>query len=439
VAGEPHAGGREIIREHLLRVIALLAAFVLVSFGVLLSDAPLWSKLVAAVLALVGLSLVALWLPLPPADWRARRGLRIFSAAMPLALAALVIGFGLAFWPPGQSPIPNHPATLVLLDASDGMKESLPGGGEPKFKAAMQELEEERRVPEDGQLGLATFGIERCNLEGAPVDEVVSIAPGGAERIRKKADDLTPGGQANLVSAARYGIGLLGPFTGPRNVVVITSGLDTCEGDLGELLSESEIKGVSIRWELVGLGLTADEKERAQSLPDDVTVHLADTPEELKEALEFLLFEKPVRDDLEQLRDYVERSVRERLNLAIAAVNANPPLPGEAGKQLALLSRLATEGDERFAELGTSEGSCDFALVERLLQQQFGHLLNGAESLRDVVEFDRDHGRALGDAEIAERDVLVAAVSETVDAYNANVSQVVEEVEAGLNQCFRAI
>jgi hypothetical protein len=425
-----------MVRDHLARVIALLAAFVLASLAVLLADAPLWSKLGAAVLALIGLSLIGLWLPLPWADWRARRWLRVVLTAVPLAAAGVVIGLGLTIWRPGPSQIPSQPATLLLLDASETMTEPLAGGGS-KFEVAMEELEEERRVPENSQLGLASFGIEGCDLEADPVNEIVTIAPGGAERIREEAGQLVPGGEANLVTAARFGVGLLGPFTGPRNVVVITGGLDTCGGDLGELLSVSRVNGVPIRWELVGLGLTPDEKQRAEQFPG-ITVHLADTAVQLEEVLESLLFEQPIRNDLELLRKYVEEDVAGSLNAAIRSVNLDPADPDEADKQLRALRRLATEGEDQFAEFGTSEGACDFAPVEDLLRQQFGYLTEAADALAELVAFDRGHPGAPGGENVSERDALVDVVEEPIGRYNANFDEIPELVEDGLNECFGA-
>src|SRR5262245_28475685 len=98
--GHDRGGVRDLVRDNLLRVVGLLAAFLLASIAVIVSSAPLWSKATAAAFALVGLSLAVLWLPLSRSDWRARRGLRIACVATPLAAAAIVIGLGLSVWRP---------------------------------------------------------------------------------------------------------------------------------------------------------------------------------------------------------------------------------------------------------------------------------------------------------------------------------------------------
>jgi hypothetical protein len=436
MADRPQQGARDLLRDHLLRVIAVLSAFLLASVAVIVSDAPLWSKGLAAALALIGLSLVALWLPLTWSDWRARRGLRIACVAIPLAAAVLVIGLGLSVWKPGPSRVADDPATLLLLDASETMAAPLSGGA-TKFEEARRRLGHELRIGENDQLGLATFGVEGCDEED-PVDEIVSIGPSGADRIRERATDLSPAGRANLVSAARYGVGLLNGFRGSRSVVVITGGLDRCGGDLGELLSEHTVKGVPIRWELVGLGLSADEKERVKQLPAGVAVHLADTSDELNDVLDLVLFEKPIRDEFEELRGYVESTVREPLNDAVGAVNSQPPETVLASTRLRQVRDLAKEGERRFDEFGATKGACDFAQVESLLALQFRRLTTGADALERVVAFDRRHPGGRTNDEIEERNGLIADANGPIGEYNANLPELAKVIESALNRCFGA-
>lgn len=63
---------RDLIRDHLRAVIVLLSGFILASAVVLIADVPTWARVLAALLAVVSLSLVVAWLRSPWSEWTAR-------------------------------------------------------------------------------------------------------------------------------------------------------------------------------------------------------------------------------------------------------------------------------------------------------------------------------------------------------------------------------
>ena len=222
---------REQIREHLRGLIGVLAGFVLASGAVIVAHAPLWSRVLAALLALASLSLVVAWLQLPWMEWTTRRARRVVFTATPMAAAALVLLLGVSLPRASASVGLADSATLILLDTSAGMHQSLEQG-RSKFDEATNELRRHVRDLGTDQLGLATFGVPSCDTDKT-YDERVSIAHSRADRIRKAADHLRPEGRANLVSAARSALGLLDRFTSEKNrLLLITAGLDDCGGDL---------------------------------------------------------------------------------------------------------------------------------------------------------------------------------------------------------------
>jgi hypothetical protein len=425
---------RELIREHLRGVIGLLAGFVLASAAVAVADAPAWARVIAALLGVVSLSLVVAWLQLPWSEWRARRARRLVAATAPMAAAGFVLLLGMLV-PQAASAVFTDPATLILLDTSEGMLDPLQQGA-PKFDEATQELGRHVRDLGSDQLGLATFGTPSCDSDET-YDERVSIAHDRADLIREEADGLRPSGRANLVSAGRSALGLLSDFKDKRKrLLVITAGLDDCGGDLVELLEESKFQEVPVKWELVGLGLTTAEKEEVQALPSDVRVHFADTSAELNDVLRSVMFEEPVRDELDTALQYVETDIREPLNAAIEAVNQRPPQAQAARTSLAELRRLADEGEERFDDLATEDERSVFLPVKRLLERQFELLQEAAGAVEEVVGFDEDHGGELVAGEVDERNSLIGRLNEPVETYNANLPRLAEQTERALSELF---
>ena len=427
---------RDLIRDHLRAVLVLLSGFILASAVVLIADAPTWARVLAALLAVVSLSLVVAWLRLPWSEWTARHAWRLTAAAAPALLALVVLALGVTVWRDLPSAVLTDPATLILLDSSEGMADELEGGGS-KFEEATNELERSVRNLGQDQLGLASFSLPTCDSDNSPAEELVSIGPDRAEQVGETAHSLTPAGQANLVSAALEAIGLLNPFEDKRRrLLLITAGLDDCGGELSELLFESAFKDVPVQLEIVGLGLSAEEKEQVGGLPEEVRVHLADTRDELDEVFQIVFFEEPIRDELATLADYVQVELRDPLEAARQDVEADPPRPGSAQRNIAVARQLATEGEDRFGEFATEAERAAFAPVKDLLREQFERLQETAEIEEDIAQFDEVHGIDLDAEGRQDRDELVARLRDSVDAYNEAYTELNAKIEEVLEELF---
>jgi len=327
-----------------------------------------------------------------------------------------------------------QPERAPALQGPHGLADGLEGGGS-KFQEAAHELERNARDLGRDQLGLASFGVADCNSESA-IDELVPIGPRMAARIRETAAELEPAGRSNLVSAARNALGVLNSFEGGARLLVITAGLDDCGGELAELIAESEIKDVPVQWELVGLGLSSEEKAELAGLGGEVRVHLADSSDQLDEIFRLVLFEEPIRDELRRLTEYVQTDIAEPLRSAGDAIDARPPRPQAVREQVAVLRERAAEGDERFDEFATEAEREVFAPVKSLLKEQFELLQEAAAKAEAVAAFDEEHDRRIDDSTIPARNELVNAASAPVTAYNDNLNELGERIEAALEQLF---
>jgi hypothetical protein len=426
---------RDLIRDHLRAVLVLLSGFILASAVVLIADAPTWARILAALLAVVSVSLVVAWLRLPWSDWTARHAWRLAAVAAPALLALVVLGLGVTVWSDQPSAVATDPANLILIDSSEGMADELEGGGS-KFDEATAELDSEVRDVGRDQLGLASFGIPSCDSDRSPAEELVSIGPDRAEQVGEKAHSLTPAGQANLVSAARDALGLLNSFEDRRRLILITAGLDDCGGELSDLLTERAFKALTIKLEIVGLGLSAEEKEQLGALPDEVRVYFADTRDELNEVFEIVFFEEPIRDELATLTKYVQAELRDPLEAARQDVVADPPRPESARRNIAVARRLAAEGEERFGDFATDAERAEFVPVKDLLREQFERLQEVADIEEDIAQFDEEHGVNLDPQDRRERDELLVRLEESVVAYNETGDELRTRIEEVLEQLF---
>lgn len=200
MADGPDRGIRDLVRDHLLRIVGLLAAFLLASVAVIVSDAPLWSKATAAAFALVGLSLVALWLPLSRSDWTARRGLRVVCVVVPLVAAGIVIGLGLSVWKPDPA-YRSSTSRLIIVDGSASMMRSF--SPETKFDSARTEIL--RYVNQQPSVDVALrFTSGRC--DGIYEEPDVDFGRSNRKEIDARLRSRRLAGEANFIDAVSMGV-----------------------------------------------------------------------------------------------------------------------------------------------------------------------------------------------------------------------------------------
>lgn len=428
MAGSKSLEPRKILQENLLRAIAALGGFVIASAVTLIADIPLGTKIGAAMLVLVSLFLVVVWLPRPWSEWTERRGRRLLLATAPLAGAGLLLFVGFAIRPVRVDY--RLPATLLLLDASETMEATL-SGDITKLLAASTELRKWATDIGNTQLGLATFGVDTCGT-GPPIDVLVPIAGNRADRIVEHSERISTRGTANLVSAGKRAIGLLGRFEKPENrrLLIITGGLDGCGRDLHELLRESELRVVAIQWELVGLGFTDQEKAEANALPN-VEVYFADSSDELSDVFRQLLFRRPLRREFDRVYKYVAIETRGAVNKAVLAIDARDV--AAMRESVEKLTRLLDEGEKWFDQFSTKNEASVFAPVKELLQEQWGYFAATIPALQRLADFDEAHPEPSAE----ERNRIVNDEwNPPIKAYNDNLPELLKLIEEALNKLF---
>ena len=419
-----------LAKENVGRVLAALVVFVIAGAATLLIDVPLHFRLVAALLAVVGLAAFSVWVDDPWSTWVAHHGRRLIVVGAPLGAAVAVLVAGSASRPPPVDP--QLPATLVLVDASSAMQEEF-DDGVTKFEAAQQRVKQHTIDFASQQLGLAAYGVDDCD-DPARLRQIVTIAQDQAAAVDAGIADLSPGGQANLVRGGRAAVQMLATFkaTGSRIVLVAGSLEDQCGHDLRDLFRESQAENVDVTWDLLGLGLSADDKSAAAQLTD-VNVVLADTSEELDDAAQLLLFERVVRDGLERLEAFLSNA-REPLNSAADA--AQDGRLAEAQEHLAAAEQEVETGRTRFVAISDEERTVVLDGVEARFEEQLLLMQEAVPLLREAIEHIEAHDDDLSDEQRERRNQLIANYNEVIDAYNAGVRAITDEVARVLSDTF---
>ncbi|WP_084481755.1 vWA domain-containing protein [Nocardia grenadensis] len=193
---------------------------------------------------------------------------RVLAAAVAGVLGLVPLAApALAQQSPGQQN-PEYAPTMLVLDASGSMAAADPGGS-TKMDAAKNAVRSfVAAAPDSSKVGLTAYGTATGSSDAEkaagcqdvkvlhPVDTVDK--PG----LTAASDGIVPSGYTPIGTALRTAAGAL-PQSGPRSVVLVSDGLDTCAPpDPCEVARELSAQGAEIVVHAIGFGV--DDPSRAQ-------------------------------------------------------------------------------------------------------------------------------------------------------------------------------
>lgn len=192
---------------------------------------------------------------------------RVLAAAAAGVIASVPVATpALAQQPPRTGT--EYAPTMLVLDASGSMLSADPGGG-TKMDAAKNAVRNfVTAAPDNAKVGLAAYGTGTGNSEAektAGCQDVKILHP--AETIDKPAltaatDQMVPRGYTPIGPALRAAAAAL-PQEGPRSIVLVSDGLDTCAPpDPCDIARELGAQGNEIVMHAIGFGV--DDASRAQ-------------------------------------------------------------------------------------------------------------------------------------------------------------------------------
>lgn len=177
------------------------------------------------------------------------------------ALAALIMITG------GANSAPAADRAIVILDASGSMWAQI--DGRTRIDIARESLGDVLAgVSPDLELGFMAYG-HRTKGDCKDIELMVPPAPGTADQIAKAAAGLSPKGKTPLTDAVRQAADALKYTENKATVILITDGIETCDADPCALASDLAAKGVDLKVNVVGFGLSAADGEKVKCLADN--------------------------------------------------------------------------------------------------------------------------------------------------------------------------
>lgn len=167
----------------------------------------------------------------------------------------------------GQVAHAQQANTIIVMDGSGSMWGQL--DGRPKLEIARQTLADVLvDFPPDRGLGLLAYGHRRKG-DCADIELLVAPTPGTASELLSHANTMRFQGKTPLTDAVRRAALDLRATEEAATVILITDGLETCQGDPCALGRELEQSGVDFTAHVVGFGLQGSETAALECLASE--------------------------------------------------------------------------------------------------------------------------------------------------------------------------
>lgn len=183
---------------------------------------------------------------------------------------------------------------VFVLDASGSMNSEV--NGVNKWQSAVSALKSVlgKGFPGYTEVGLVVYGhkgnssVEQRETSCNGVEVVSELSPIGNNTIRTKVDELTPSGWTPLAQGLSKAGEMLADRQGEGNFVVLLSdGLETCDGDPVKVAQTLKDGGIEVTTNVVGLAVNDDEKQQLMAIASagGGNFYPADNPQDLEKAL----------------------------------------------------------------------------------------------------------------------------------------------------------
>jgi hypothetical protein len=180
---------------------------------------------------------------------------------------------------------------MIILDDSDSMGEPIGGGRESKMMAAKRTvLEVIRNISPNTRVGLRVYGNSASPFNAChATDVLVPLGANNRHLIASKMIGLRPTGMTPIsYSILRSLQEDFQTVNGPRTIILISDGIETCGEDPCRVAVKLQQMGVNVKINVVGLGLQdyeATKQLRCVALGTKGQFYSANTAAELANSL----------------------------------------------------------------------------------------------------------------------------------------------------------
>ncbi len=149
---------------------------------------------------------------------------------------------------------------IFICDASGSMWGQMEG--KTKMQIATDVLSTSvNNLPDNQKIGLVAYG-HREKGDCEDVEFLVAVANDTKTQINESLKGIKPLGKTPLAYSALQVIDLLKKEKMKATIILVTDGIESCDGDICEVVKAAKAEGVDFRLHIIGFGLKDDETEQ---------------------------------------------------------------------------------------------------------------------------------------------------------------------------------
>jgi len=152
---------------------------------------------------------------------------------------------------------------MLVLDGSNSMWGRI--DGTEKIVVARKVLNQVlSELPEDMQVGLAAYG----HRQKESCDDIEVLLPVGSHsraELEAAITSVQPNGMTPITAALQL---VAGGLDAPTQIILVSDGKETCEGDPCELVRSLRERGVEVTVHVVGFDVTSEEREQLHCIAE---------------------------------------------------------------------------------------------------------------------------------------------------------------------------
>jgi Ca-activated chloride channel family protein len=134
--------------------------------------------------------------------------------------------------------------------------------GKSKMEIASTVLSEAvNKLPDNQEIGLVAYG-HRTEGDCKDVEFLAKVATGNKSKINISLKTIKPLGKTPLAYSATLVIDKLRQSKMKSTIILITDGIESCNGNICEVIKAAKAEGIDFRLHIVGFGLKAGETEQ---------------------------------------------------------------------------------------------------------------------------------------------------------------------------------
>ncbi|MEX2568797.1 MAG: VWA domain-containing protein, partial [Cyclobacteriaceae bacterium] len=148
---------------------------------------------------------------------------------------------------------------IFIYDASGSMWGQIQG--KTKMEIATEVLSNTvSAFPENQSIGLVAYG-HRNKGDCKDVEFLVTVENGSKSKFNTALQSIKPLGMTPLAYAATLVVDQLRVSKTRATIILVTDGIESCDGNICEVVEKARNEGIDFRLHIIGFGLTAEETE----------------------------------------------------------------------------------------------------------------------------------------------------------------------------------